>query len=114
MSTDTVKTDTAMKAIYVVSSYTVAGENEIGSGGFWWLPEGTTFESAMASYYSEVEAWKKSDAVVRLVRLTDIPAHLDGDALTEYIDEERTDEVEFTLVPLATIRLSTATEGNVF
>ena len=106
--------NTDTKSLYVVSSYTVAAENEIGSGGFFWLKEDTTYDAAIASYYNEVNAFKGCDAVIRLVRLNGIPAALTGDHITQYIDAVRSDEVEFTLVPLATTRLSTASNYDVF
>lgn len=102
------------KSLYVISSYTVAGEDEIGSGGFAWLPENTTFSTALAHYYNEVEVWKGGDVVVRLVRLNDVPADLDGADLTDYIDAERLDEIERNIVPLATTRVSTATEAYIY
>ena len=105
--------ETRVKSLFVISSYTVAGLNEVGSGGFVWLPEDTTFESALALYYTEVENWKGGNAVVRMVQIADIPAHLDGTYLTNYLDSVRLDEIEFTSVPLATTRLSTATNDAV-
>lgn len=73
------------RTVYVVSWVYWNGDEQ-GGGGFDWYParhEAAAFEA----FDREKAAWDGSPARIRLLRM-DVPADLDGEALTNWLDED--------------------------
>lgn len=69
------------RTVWVVSWVYWNGDEQ-GGGGFWWIPDRGT---ALEQFNREKDQWQGITARIRLVSI-DVPVHLDGEALTRYID----------------------------
>lgn len=80
------------KSLYVLSWVYWNGDEE-GGGGFVWFPLDAALTDVHGCFLKECVGWDDGPARVRL-SLMDVPTHLDGQALTDYLDGYAFDDVE--------------------
>lgn len=83
-----------------VVSWVYWNGDDQGGGGFNWWPPNTPEEVLLREFNREADGWEpvgECPARVRLVFVPDVPSHLEGSELTDYLDAERLDDMETTL-----------------
>lgn len=69
-----------------------------GSGGFDWYPADTPFVKVIDRYQNEIAIWDDGEPTKVRLLLVEVPAELDGDTITDYLEGlSATDDLEFNL-----------------